>query len=304
MQMNLKGKVKNQIKNRVKKVIIHVIKPFLPFIIIIIGLFFAVCTIIDAVFIQEVQSDDSSMSSVQLEIKNKCIEKSEYLNTCNNFIGNESTKYLLDVDNRENDKEIQWSHLYAIMAFNNMINNKEINEDLLNDVASNFRSTFIYEKNIIKSETTTIDEEGNEIVDITEQSQYLLVESNTIIGHFKYYYEEKIFEEDNTKTTKKVFTYEELIGEKYELLKNYLKKEFNIKDDEIETDLQIILQASNGYYDGEENTAWLQNDYSSSTIITDGKGLVPTRYVHLANTRIYYNNITFWYESSSYYWSI
>lgn len=299
--MNLKQKAKNKVKNKVKKVVFHAIKPFLPFIIIIVGLFFAICTIIDAVFVQEVQSDNTSMTPEQLKIKNSCIEMSEYLNTCNNFVDGISTKYLLDVDNRESDKEIQWSHLYSIMAFHNMTNNRQIDKELLNEVASNFESTFIYEKNIIKTETTTKDDEGNESKSITEQTQYLLVESDTIIGHFKYYYEEKTFEKDNTKTTKRVFTHQELVGEKYERLKEYLKKEFHIKDDDIDTDLQIILQAADGYYEGEENTSWLQGSSSSSTIITDGKGLVPTRNVHLANTWLYKNNLTFWYESASNY---
>lgn len=305
MKMSLtqiaKDKIKNKIKVKVKKVVIHAIKPFLPFIIIIVGLFFAICTIVDAVFIQEVQSDNNSMSSEQLNIKNNCIEMSEYLNTCNNFIDDISTKYLLDVDNRESDKEIQWSHLYSIMAFHNMTNNRQIDNELLNEVASNFESTFIYEKNIIKTETITKDDEGNESKNITERTQYLLVESDTIIGHFKYYYEEKTFEKDNTKTIKKVFSHQELVGENYERLKEYLKKEFNIKDDNLDTDLQIILQAADGYYEGEENTSWLQDSPSASTIITDGKGLVPTRNVYLANTWLYKNNLSFWYENTSNY---
>ena len=51
--MNLKDKVKSKIKGKVKKIAFKVLKPFLPFIIIIIGLFFAICTVIDAVFITE-----------------------------------------------------------------------------------------------------------------------------------------------------------------------------------------------------------------------------------------------------------
>lgn len=304
MKMSLKINIKNKIKTKLKKVAFKVIKPFLPFILIIVGLFFAICTIIDAVFVQEVQTDNSLMSPEQLEIKNSCIEISEYLNTCNNFVDEQSTKYLLDVDNREYDKEIQWSHLYAIMAFHNMTNNKQIDKNLLNEVASNFKSTFLYKKNIIKIETTTKDDEGNETKSSTEQTQYLLIESNSIIGHFKYYYEEKTFEKDTTKTIKKVFTHQELIGEKYERLKNYLKKEFHTKDDDIDTDLQIILQAASGYYEGEENTGWLQDTSSANTIITDGKGLIPTRNVHLASTWLHQNNLTFWNENTPYNWSL
>lgn len=273
--MSIKDKAKSKVKNKMKKVAFKVIKPFLPFIIIIVGLFFAICTIIDAVFIQEVQTDSSSMPEAQQELRTKCIEKAEYLNTCHNYKDGESTQYLLDIDSRENAKLVQWSHLYSIMAFKNMAHNTEINENLLNKVASEFESTFTYEKITVKNETTTKDSDGNESTSTTEETAYILVESDTIMGHYKYHYEEKTIENGNTKTTRKVFTNEELIGDKYERLKNYLKNNLHIRESDLDTDVQVVIQAANGYYEGEENTSWLLADNSSSIIITDGKGLVP-----------------------------
>lgn len=297
--MSIKNKAKSKVKNKMKKVAFKVIKPFLPFIIIIVGLFFAICTIIDAVFIQEVQTDSSSMPKAQQELRTKCIEKAEYLNTCHNYKDGESTQYLLDIDSRENDKLVQWSHLYSIMAFKNMANNTEINENLLNTVAKEFESTFTYEKITVKVETTTKDENGNTNTSTTEETAYVLVESDTIMGHYKYHYEEKTIEKGNTKTTRKVFTNEELIGEKYERLKNYLKNNLHIRESDLDTDVQVVIQAANGYYEGEENTSWLQENPSSSTIITDGKGLIPTRNVYLAYTWLYEYNFSFWYENTS-----
>lgn len=273
--MSIKDKAKSKVKSKMKKVAFKVIKPFLPFIIIIVGLFFAICTIIDAVFIQEVQTDSSSMPEAQQELRTKCIEKAEYLNTCHNYKDGESTQYLLDIDSRENAKLVQWSHLYSIMAFKNMAHNTEINENLLNKVASEFESTFTYEKITVKNETTTKDSDGNESTSTTEETAYILVESDTIMGHYKYHYEEKTIENGNTKTTRKVFTNEELIGDKYERLKNYLKNNLHIRESDIDTDVQVVIQAANGYYEGEENTSWLLADNSSSIIITDGKGVVP-----------------------------
>ena len=273
--MSIKDKAKSKVKNKMKKVAFKVIKPFLPFIIIIVGLFFAICTIIDAVFIQEVQTDSSSMPEAQQELRTKCIEKAEYLNTCHNYKDGENTQYLLDIDSRENAKLVQWSHLYSIMAFKNMAHNTEINENLLNKVASEFESTFTYEKITVKNEITTKDSDGNESTSTTEETAYILVESDTIMGHYKYHYEEKTIENGNTKTTRKVFTNEELIGEKYERLKNYLKNNLHIRESDLDTDVQVVIQVANGYYEGEENTSWLLADNSSSIIITDGKGLVP-----------------------------
>lgn len=273
--MSLKKTIKNKLGKKACKIAFKVLKPFLPFIIIIVGLFFAICTIIDAIFLQEVQSDNTSMPEAQVRIKNMCITKAESLNTIHNFKDNESTNSLLDVDNRENDKLIQWSHLYAIMAFHNMSNNREIDESLLNEVASHFESTFKYEANTIKIETTTKDENGNDVTETKEETQYLLIESDTIMGHYKYNYEEKTVTKDNKKTTQKVFTNEELIGEKYERLRKYLKDNLHIKESDLDTDVEVVIQAANGYYDGKENTDWLQGNSSSDTIITNGKGLIP-----------------------------
>ena len=281
--MSLKSKakelLKRKTKSKLKKAAFSVIKPFLPYIIIFLVLLFAFCTVIDAIFVDNVQQDESSMSQEEKEIRTSCINKASSLNMCHNFLDGNSTTSLLDIDSRENDKQIQWSHLYALMAFHNMSDGSKLDENLLEKISKHFESTFKYESYKIKTETTTItkDENGNETTNITtsEQTVYLLIESDTIMGHYKYNYEEKTITDGNTKTTKKVYIGEELIGEKYEMLKKYLKNNLHIRPEDIDTDVQVVIQASNGYYEGKENTAWLQEDSSSSTIITNGKGLIP-----------------------------
>ena len=281
--MSLKSKAKDLLKrkakSKLKKAAFSVIKPFLPYIIIFLVLLFSFCTVIDAIFVDNVQQDESSMSQKEKEIRTLCINKASFLNMCHNFLDGNSTTSLLDIDSRENDKQIQWSHLYALMAFHNMSDGSKLDENLLEKISKHFESTFKYKTYKIKTETTTItkDENGNETTNITtsEQTVYLLIESDTIMGHYKYNYEEKTITDGNTKTTKKVYIGEELIGEKYERLKKYLKNNLHIRPEDIDTDVQVVIQASNGYYEGKENTAWLQEDSSSSTIITNGKGLIP-----------------------------
>lgn len=281
--MSLKSKakelLKRKAKSKLKKAAFSVIKPFLPYIIIFLVLLFAFCTVIDAIFVDNVQQDESSMSQEEKEIRTSCINKASFLNMCHNFLDGNSTTSLLDIDSRENDKQIQWSHLYALMAFHNMSDGSKLDENLLEKISKHFESTFKYKTYKIKTETTTItkDENGNETTNITtsEQTVYLLIESDTIMGHYKYNYEEKTITDGNTKTTKKVYIGEELIGEKYERLKKYLKNNLHIRPEDIDTDVQVVIQASNGYYEGKENTAWLQEDSSSSTIITNGKRLIP-----------------------------
>lgn len=274
-----KAKVKKKAKNKLKKAAFAVIKPFLPYIIIFLVLLFAFCTVIDAIFVDDVQQDESSMSGEEKGVRSECISKASFLNMCHNFLDGTETTELLDMDGRENDKQIQWSHLYALMAFHNMADGSKLDSNLLEKVAKYFESTFKYETYKIKTETTTTtkDENGNEKTETstTEQTVYLLIESDTIMGHYKYNYEEKTYTEGNSKTTKKVFVGEELLGEKYERLRNYLKNNLHVRAEDIETDIQVVVQASTGYYEGKENTAWLQGNSSSSTIITNGKGLVP-----------------------------
>ena len=56
---------------------------------------------------------------------------------------------------------------------------------------------------------------------------------------------------------------------------------------------KLLFKQHIGYYEGTENVAWLQGS-STGSIITDGKGLIPTRYVYLADTRLYKSNISIW----------
>jgi murein DD-endopeptidase MepM/ murein hydrolase activator NlpD len=51
--MSLKKKTKNEIKKKFKKIVFKIIKPFIPFLIIILGIVFAVCTVVDSVFTTE-----------------------------------------------------------------------------------------------------------------------------------------------------------------------------------------------------------------------------------------------------------
>ena len=76
----------NLVKNKIKKIAFNLIKPFIPFILILLFIFGTMSTIVDAIYIQFVQEDDSFLSSEEQEIKNMCIKKAEQLNTSNNFI--------------------------------------------------------------------------------------------------------------------------------------------------------------------------------------------------------------------------
>jgi len=75
MRMSIKDKAKNKAKKKLKKVAFKIIKPFLPFIIIIVGIVFAVCTVIDSLFTTE---DDMQIAE-QLANENYEAQYAEWL---------------------------------------------------------------------------------------------------------------------------------------------------------------------------------------------------------------------------------
>ena len=57
--MSLKEKTKNEIKKKFKKIVFKIIKPFIPFLIVIFLIVLAVCTVVDSMFTTE---DDMQMA--------------------------------------------------------------------------------------------------------------------------------------------------------------------------------------------------------------------------------------------------
>lgn len=57
--MSLKEKAKNEIKKKFAKVVLKIIKPFIPFMLVIFLIVLAVCTIVDSIFTTE---DDMQMA--------------------------------------------------------------------------------------------------------------------------------------------------------------------------------------------------------------------------------------------------
>lgn len=182
MKMNIAQATKSIIKNKIKKVIFKAIKPYLPFVLLIVVIILLLATLLDTLFIQGVQADNYSMSESELILKNKCIEKAKVINTCNNFADGISTNYLLDVNNLEENKQIEWSHLYVLMTIESLKRDDISENDLLEQISNSFISTFKYETNTITTETKNTSEDGKETWTTTgTETEYILIESNTIM---------------------------------------------------------------------------------------------------------------------------
>lgn len=251
--MNIKDKAKKAIGKKLKKVIIAVIRPFIPFIAIILVSLLLISYLFDGLFVSKAQANDSELSESEINIKNICIEKAEELNTCDNYVDKEKKNELLDVNNLENKKMIEWSHLYILMTLENLNNDKKMDQDLLNKIGESFKSTFKYEKDIIKTEEKKVKDKKEtwEENKDKEQTQYILIESNTIMGHYTYEYETitEVSEDGKSRVTKKKYKNEELHGEQYERLKNYLKTSMNLNDEDVDMSVDLVINSESGYYD-------------------------------------------------------
>ena len=75
--MSMKDKAKEiarkQIKKKIRRIALIVIKPFLPFIILVVGITFAVCIVVDGVFVTE-----ADMSLVEKAERGELTDK-EYM---------------------------------------------------------------------------------------------------------------------------------------------------------------------------------------------------------------------------------
>ena len=258
--MSIKDKAKKEIKKKVKKVIMMVLKPLIPYIAIVLIVLLLVSWLMDSLFASSAQTDDSELTEVQLDIKTMCIEKAEYLNTCDNYVDKEKKNELLDVNNLENNKMIEWSHLSTLMTLENLNKEKEINQTLLDEIGENFKSTFKYERDTIKTEEKQT--KGKKVTwkenKDKAQTQYILVESDTIIGHYTYEYETitAVSDDGNTRITKKKYKTEKLQGEQYERLKKYLKTSMNLKEEDIDMCVDLVINSASGYYDDTINNAY------------------------------------------------
>ena len=258
--MSIKDKAKKEIKKKIKQVIMMILKPLIPYIALVLIVLLLVSWLLDSLFASSAQADDSELSSAELDIKTMCIEKAEYLNTCDNYVDKEKKNELLDVNNLENNKMIEWSHLSTLMTLENLNNEKEINQSLLDEIGENFKSTFKYEKDTIKTEEKQT--KGDKVTwkenKDKAQTQYILVESDTIIGHYTYEYETvtAISDDGNTRITKKKYKTETLQGEQYERLKDYLKTSMNLDNEDIDMCVDLVINSSSGYYDDTINNAY------------------------------------------------
>ena len=256
----MKKTKKSMGKKVVKKVLqmlYLLLKPFIPYIIIFLFIFFFIILIIDAIFIQ-FSDDKGDLNVSEKEIESYCetVADKNYETYLDGEIVDNG-----ELEDNEKQKSVTWEQIYSLMLFQNITNDKEISNSLAYEIASNFKSKYYYKTSKIITEGKIIDDQGNEHWEIiSEETVKLITESITIVGHYKYNYEQEVKETESTRITKEVLKTTVLEDEEFSLLREYLKTYLGVAEEDIDLDMQIVIQAANGLKDGTENLQWLNEN--------------------------------------------
>lgn len=186
-------KFKNTIVKKTLNLLYLLLKPFIPYIIIFLTVFFFIILIIDAIFI-EFSNENGDLLISEQEIQSYCenASKSNY----NIYLDGKISTESITVSNEETSKAISLEQLYSLLLFQNITNNKEITSQLAYNIANEFKSKYYYKTSKIITETKITDDEGNVSWQVTnKETVKLLTESITISGHYKYNYVEETKEE-------------------------------------------------------------------------------------------------------------
>lgn len=163
-------------------------------------------------------------------------------------------------DSYGNDQKLKllWGQVHAATLYNTYANNlPEITKELQDKVAKGLHPYFYYKKS--KVIVTSCDENGCET---TVSTQYLLVEANTIQGHYQYHYkwETKTTSsgKSSTTVTREVLKdVQQIFPNRWQRLEDWMKQEYKINDNtkDLEVARTAVWEASSGF---NEQTEWLE----------------------------------------------
>lgn len=159
---------------------------------------------------------------------------------------------------KDKELELKWGTIHSVGLFwAYAAGDEKIPRDLKEKIASDLRPFFYYKQSEVTVTTTSTDDEGNTVSETTSYPVYLLVEANTIYGHFRYRYE-WVTETSGSTTV----TYERLKDtvtvSRWERLDNYLKDLYGTSEtDDPELNRLMVLEAGEGFTAQEEWLEWL-----------------------------------------------
>ncbi len=188
-----KNKLLRKIGKKILQLVYLLLKPFIPYIVIFITVFFLIILIIDAIFVS-FSDEDGNLTVSETEIESYCENAST--DNCDIYLDGEPTGESINISGDESAKAITAEQIYSLLLFHNIADNKEISSELAYQIANDFRSKYYYKTSTILTEKKITDDKGNITWEkVSEETVRLLTESITIAGHYKYNYTQEITEE-------------------------------------------------------------------------------------------------------------
>lgn len=186
----------------------------------------------------------------------------------------ENQHELLDHDRTDYDLRLKWGTIHAVCLYRSYVfGEKKIPDDLPEKAAKDLHPYFYYIKR-----TDTYIVSSKDGTEVTTVDNYHLVEAHTIDGWYQYHYELQVrtYTAGDATVTEKVWkrtASKELWTDRYQWLKEYLKDlyKINMKDEDKEAkELELaqiyVVQAGEGFTQGQEWMNWLINNFDVQNI--------------------------------------
>lgn len=251
---------KRLIKNKAKTIIMAFLKPYIVPIIFFCVIFLLASLLISSVYIQltggqTLLSMGRELTAEDKQIKEYTISEVERVNKLDLWYENKRVDEFLDAYGRDQKLALTWGHVYSVAAFNETSNKEDITTEIITKTAEDLHPKFYYisAPKIIE----VYDEERERWELYSETTEYLLKRSETIYGNYNYTYVRVRETHDNVRITYYKPDEVKLDGEKYQLLKQYLKDKLKAEDIDMDFQITMVLEAGKGLSEEREQLEWL-----------------------------------------------
>lgn len=163
--------------------------------------------------------------------------------------------------------KITWGQVHGACLFRNYVTGEsEITGEQRDKTAKDLHPYFYYKESVV----IVSSKDGTEVY-----PAYLLVEAYTIQGHYQYHYEwitETHGEGENayTITYERLRDAQQILPDKWQRLKTWIKREYNLKDDadEVELARMWLWEAAQGFDERKEWLKWLLDNFSYASYVS------------------------------------
>ena len=249
------------------RMLLNLIKPYLPYIILIAGVFLLLLIVSTVLFAQltaepeGVRTTDGEPLETYLA---QAVEKA-----------NNRTQY--DTYGRDIMLELTDGHVWALITIRNSIGTFELSKENIDRMVNELKPMFKYttHQRVIEERVPFTDPDTGEPVigadgepvmiwKVTDTvPETLLVSADTLIGKYEYSYKKTTETNGDIRITYMQPYETKLIGKPYERLERYIVETLKIPESETELTIQAVLESSNGYEWREERMAWLLSSRTS-----------------------------------------